>query len=324
MGTRYPMAMGKILVTGGAGFIGSNLVHFLQKQSKLNSESIEITVLDSLTYAGNLENLSNLPEQEKMKFVHGDVRDWKLVDDLVDRSDLVYHLAAESHVDRSITYPGIFVETNVQGSLNILESCRKYSKRLVLVSTDEVYGSLAEGFADESFPLNPSSPYSASKASSDLLAISFYKTYGLDVVITRCSNNYGPRQYPEKLIPQTIKKILKREKIPVYGNGQNVRDWIHVEDHCSGLTLAMSKGKPGKIYNFGDVDKTTNIAVVEKLLSILNESSDLIEFVDDRLGHDFRYAINSDLAKNELGWRPNKTLISSLSLVVDWYRSQKF
>jgi dTDP-glucose 4,6-dehydratase len=259
-----------------------------------------------------------------MKFVHGDVRDRNLVQDLVNESDIVYHLAAESHVDRSITHPGIFVETNVQGSFNVFESCQKYSKRLVLVSTDEVYGSLDEGFADESFPLNPSSPYSASKASADLLALAFHKTYGLEVVITRCSNNYGPRQYPEKLIPQTILKILKKERIPVFGNGENVRDWIHVEDHCSGLTLAMREGQPGKIYNFGDVDKVTNIAVVQKLLSILSESSDLIEFVDDRLGHDFRYAINSDLAKNELGWRPTKTLISSLSSVVTWYRDKRF
>lgn len=315
------MQMRKILVTGGAGFIGSNLVLFLQKQSKSDSESVEITVLDSLTYAGNLENLSNLPEQEKMKFVHGDVRDWKLVDNLVDKSDLVYHLAAESHVDRSITHPGIFVETNVQGSLNILEACRKHSKRLVLVSTDEVYGSLVEGFADESFPLNPSSPYSASKASADLLAISFYKTYGLDVVITRCSNNYGPRQYPEKLIPQTIKKILQREKIPVYGNGQNVRDWIHVNDHCSGLKLAMEKGRAGSIYNLGDVDKITNVELVEQLLSIMGESSDLIEFVDDRLGHDFRYAINASLSIKELGWLPKENLHSSLPSVVAWYKT---
>jgi dTDP-glucose 4,6-dehydratase len=315
------MRMHKILVTGGAGFIGSNLVHFLQDQSILNSEPLEITVLDSLTYAGNLENLSNLPEQSKMKFVHGDVRDWNLVEDLVDRSDAVYHLAAESHVDRSITHPGIFIETNVQGSLNILESCRKYSKRLVLVSTDEVYGSLDEGFADESFPLNPSSPYSASKASADLLAIAFHKTYGLDVVITRCSNNYGPRQYPEKLIPQTIMKILKKNRIPVYGNGQNVRDWIHVQDHCSGLTLAMSKGQPGKIYNFGDVDKITNIDLVEQLLSIMGEPRELIEFVDDRLGHDFRYAINASLSIKELGWLPKENLHSSLPSIVAWYKT---
>jgi dTDP-glucose 4,6-dehydratase len=320
--TGYPMNMRKILVTGGAGFIGSNLVHHLQTNSVMNSETLEITVLDALTYAGNVDNLSNLPNPQMMKFVHGDVRDWDLVQRIVQESDEIFHLAAESHVDRSITNPGIFIETNVQGTLNILEASRKFSKRVLLVSTDEVYGSLTTGFADEDYPLNPSSPYSASKASADLLAISFHKTFGLDVVITRCSNNYGPRQYPEKLIPQSINKILRGEKIPVYGNGQNVRDWIHVEDHCSGLLLAMNKGKSGRIYNFGDIDKLTNIEVITQILSIMSTSSNLIEYVEDRLGHDYRYAINASRAKNELGWQPKKNLSNSLSEIVDWYRKK--
>ena len=314
------MQMRKILITGGAGFIGSNLVHFLQNQSLLNSSPLEITVLDALTYAGDLVNLSGLPDPQMMEFVHGDVRDWDLVQKLVQENDEIFHLAAESHVDRSITNPGIFIETNVQGTLNILEASRKFARRVLLVSTDEVYGSLATGFADEDYPLNPSSPYSASKASADLLAISFYKTFGLDVVITRCSNNYGPRQFPEKLIPQSIQKILKGEKIPVYGNGQNVRDWIHVEDHCSGLLLAMSKGESGRIYNFGDVDKLANIQIIEMLLETAGGSIDLIEFVEDRLGHDFRYAINASRAKNELGWEPKENLSKNLSKIVDWYR----
>ena len=314
------MNMRKILVTGGAGFIGSNLVHHLQTNSVMNSETLEITVLDALTYAGNVDNLSDLPNPQMMKFVHGDVRDWNLVQRIVQESDEIFHLAAESHVDRSITNPGIFIETNVQGTLNILEASRKFSKRVLLVSTDEVYGSLTTGFADEDYPLNPSSPYSASKASADLLAISFHKTFGLDVVITRCSNNYGPRQYPEKLIPQSINRILRGEKIPVYGNGQNVRDWIHVEDHCSGLLLAMNKGKSGRIYNFGDVDKLTNVQIIEMLLEIEGESNHLIQFVEDRLGHDFRYAINASRAKNELGWEPKENLSKSLSKIVDWYR----
>jgi len=316
------MDMRKILVTGGAGFIGSNLVHYLQNQSDLNSDQLEITVLDALTYAGNIDNLSGLPQPQKMHFVHGDVRDWGLVQKLIQESDEIFHLAAESHVDRSITNPGIFIETNVQGTLNILEASRKFSKRVVLVSTDEVYGSLSTDFADEDYPLNPSSPYSASKASADLLAISFYKTFGLDVIITRCSNNYGPRQFPEKLIPQSIQKILKRERIPVYGNGQNIRDWIHVDDHCAGLALAMNRGKSGRIYNFGDVDKTTNIEIVECLLEILGESSNLIEYVEDRLGHDFRYAINSSRSKNELDWAPSKDLSTSLANVAAWYSGQ--
>jgi dTDP-glucose 4,6-dehydratase len=316
------MDMRKILVTGGAGFIGSNLVHYLQNQSDLNSDQLEITVLDALTYAGNIDNLSGLPQPQKMHFVHGDVRDWDLVQKLIQESDEVFHLAAESHVDRSITNPGIFIETNVQGTLNILEASQKFSKRVVLVSTDEVYGSLVTGFADEDYPLNPSSPYSASKASADLLAISFYKTFGLDVVITRCSNNYGPRQFPEKLIPQSIQKILKREKIPIYGTGQNIRDWIHVDDHCAGLALAMDRGKSGRIYNFGNVDKITNIEIVERLLKILGESSDLIEYVEDRLGHDFRYAINTDRARNELGWLPIESFSGSIDSVISWYHKK--
>ena len=314
------MNVRKILVTGGAGFIGSNLVHHLQTHSVLNSEKLEITILDALTYAGDIDNLSGLPDPQMMKFVHGDVRDWDLVQRLVQENDEIFHLAAESHVDRSITNPGIFIETNVQGTLNILEASRKFARRVLLVSTDEVYGSLATGFADEDYPLNPSSPYSASKASADLLAISFHKTFDLDVVITRCSNNYGPRQYPEKLIPQSISKILKGEKIPVYGNGLNVRDWIHVEDHCSALWLAMNKGKSGRIYNFGDVDKLTNIQIIELLLEITGGSDQLIEYVEDRLGHDFRYAINASRAKNELGWEPKENLSNSLSKIVDWYR----
>ena len=314
------MNMRRILVTGGAGFIGSNLVHHLQTHSVLNSEKLEITILDALTYAGDVDNLSGLPDPQMMKFVHGDVRDWDLVQRLVQENDEIFHLAAESHVDRSIANPGIFIETNVQGTLNILEASRKFARRVLLVSTDEVYGSLATGFADEDYPLNPSSPYSASKASADLLAISFHKTFGLDVVISRCSNNYGPRQYPEKLIPQSINKILKGEKIPVYGNGQNVRDWIHVEDHCSGLLLAMSKGESGRIYNFGDVDKLANIQIIEMLLETTGGSIDLIEFVEDRLGHDFRYAINASRAKNELGWEPKENLSKNLSKIVDWYR----
>jgi len=322
MHTGYPTDMRKILVTGGAGFIGSNLVHYLQNQSDLNSDQLEITVLDALTYAGNIDNLSNLPQPRKMHFVHGDVCDWNLVEKLIQESDEIFHLAAESHVDRSIANPGIFIETNVQGTLNILEASRKFSKRVVLVSTDEVYGSLVTDFADEDYPLNPSSPYSASKASADLLAISFYKTFGLDVVITRCSNNYGPRQFPEKLIPQSIQKILKREKIPVYGTGKNIRDWIHVDDHCAGLVLAMNRGKSGRIYNFGDVDKATNIAIVERLLEILGGSSNLIEYVEDRLGHDFRYAINSLRSKNELDWTPSKNLSNSLTNIAAWYSGQ--
>lgn len=313
------MSMGQILVTGGAGFIGSNFVHYSQKMSLENSQELEIVVLDLLTYAGNLTNLDGLPTSDRVRFVQGDVRDWSIVEGLVRDADTVIHLAAESHVDRSIADPGIFIDTNVKGTLNILEAARKFGKRVVLVSTDEVYGSLESGSANEEFQINPSSPYSASKASADLLAIAFHRTFDLDVVITRCSNNYGPRQYPEKLIPLTIKKILTREKIPVYGDGSNVRDWIHVDDHCAGLYLAMTLGKPGRIYNFGDVDQIANIDIVKQLLKIMNESSDLIEFVEDRLGHDYRYAIDASRARDELGWDAKKNLLLDLPQVVDWY-----
>lgn len=283
------------------------------------SGGLQITVLDALTYAGTLENLNGLLETDKVRFIRGDVRNWHIVEDLVKDSDEVIHLAAESHVDRSISDPGIFIDTNIKGTLNLLEASKKYGKRMVLVSTDEVYGSLDTGFAKEEDILNPSSPYSASKASADLLALAYHRTYDLDVIITRCSNNYGARQYPEKLIPLAIKRILAGERIPVYGQGSNIRDWIHVDDHCEGLYMALTKGSPGRIYNFGDVDQITNIEIVNQLLTIMNQSTDLIEFVEDRLGHDFRYAIDSSRAKNELGWKAKKTLLSDLPRVVDWY-----
>jgi dTDP-glucose 4,6-dehydratase len=316
------MGVQRILITGGAGFIGSNLVHFLQRQSISLSQEIEITVLDALTYAGSLSNLEGIPDPKKMNFVHGDVRDWELVKALVSANDLIYHLAAESHVDRSISSPGVFVETNVQGTLNMLEASRQFTKRMVLVSTDEVYGSLSEGYATEEFPLKPSSPYSASKASADLLALAFYKTYGIDVIITRCTNNYGPRQFPEKLIPQSIIKILQNKKIPIYGTGLNVRDWIHVDDHCLGLSLAMEKGKSGEIYNFGNVDVLTNLEVINLLLSSMSASTELIEFVEDRLGHDFRYAVDSTLAMRELGWKPVNRFSESIFSIVNWYKAK--
>lgn len=317
----YSILMRRLLVTGGAGFIGSNFVHYLVKRHDAQSDGLQIIVLDALTYAGNLENLKGLPEKAQVRFVKGDVRNWQIVEELVKNSDEVIHFAAESHVDRSISDPGIFIDTNVKGTLNLLDASKKYKKRMVLVSTDEVYGSLDSGFAKEEDFLNPSSPYSASKASADLLALAYHRTYGLDVVITRCSNNYGARQYPEKLIPLTIKRIIDGKKIPVYGQGSNVRDWIHVEDHCEGLYLALSKGSPGRIYNFGDVDQITNIEIVSQLLTIMNQSTDLIEFVEDRLGHDFRYAIDASRARNELGWKAQKNLLSALPAVVNWYKN---
>ena len=311
--------MNRILVTGGAGFIGSNLVHFLQDKKGSSGDPLQITVLDSLTYAGRIKNL----EGSLFNFVQGDVRELNIVDSLVSKSDAIFHLAAESHVDRSIENPEIFIDTNVRGTLNVLEAAKRYSKRVVLISTDEVYGSLDTGFADEYYPIAPSSPYSASKASADLLALAYHKTYDLDVVITRCSNNFGPRQYPEKLIPLAINKILHNQHIPIYGTGLNVRDWIHVDDHCAGLYLALIRGKSGQVYNFGAEEQFTNIEIVKKLLDVLGKSFDLIDFVEDRSGHDFRYAIDSTRAKRELGWVPVRSLTNDLYKVVDYYRSHQ-
>jgi dTDP-glucose 4,6-dehydratase len=315
------MGVERILVTGGAGFIGSNLVDYIQRNFASEIKCPLITVLDALTYAGNKENLAGLKYPVKLNFVHGDVRNSNLVDELVKENEIIFHLAAESHVDRSIADPSIFIDTNIRGTSNILEAAKKYKKKVILISTDEVYGSLDDGFADESYRLNPSSPYSASKASADLLALSYFKTFSLDVVITRCSNNYGPKQYPEKLIPQTIKKIMSNQKIPIYGNGLNIRDWIHVEDHCSGLFLAMQNGKPGEIYNFGDVDKVTNLEIVDNILELMGKSNELIEFITDRLGHDMRYAVNSMKARNELNWKPKYNLTNSLDATINWYKT---
>ena len=306
-----------VLVTGGAGFIGSNLVAHLIKNHS-NSDDLSIKVLDSLTYAGDAKNL---PSSDQVSLIVGDVRDKTLVQDLVSKADSIYHLAAESHVDRSIENSSIFVETNVGGTLNVLEAVRKFDKRLVLVSTDEVYGSIAEGFANEDAPLNPSSPYSASKAAADLLAIAYHRTFGTDVVITRCANNYGPKQYPEKLIPLIISKALAGEKLPIYGDGTNVRDWIHVDDHCSGLLLAMEFGKAGSIYNFGDIEHVKNIDLVKQILNLLEISEELIEFVPDRLGHDFRYAISASRAKENLGWVPRHNLEHDLIGTISYYKN---
>ena len=315
----YSLYMPKILVTGGAGFIGSNLVDYLLHLENENDD-LNITVLDALTYAGNPDNL---PVSPRVSLIVGDVRNQELVEKLVSEADFVYHLAAESHVDRSIESSRIFIETNAIGTLNMLESTRKFHKRLVLVSTDEVYGSIESGFADENSKLNPSSPYSASKAAADLLALSYFQTFGTDVVITRCANNYGPKQFPEKLIPLMILKALKGEKLPVYGDGTNVRDWIHVIDHCEGLVLAMKHGKAGQVYNFGNVEHVRNIDLVARILRILGKSENLIEFVPDRQGHDFRYAISANRAVTELNWRPKHNLETKLVETIDFYRQNE-
>jgi dTDP-glucose 4,6-dehydratase len=311
--------MKRVLITGGAGFIGSNLARYLLEVHAERNEEIQVTVFDSLTYAGSLENLKFADPSNSCVFVKADVRDLDQVKRYVSESDEIYHLAAESHVDRSIVNPNLFVETNVIGTSNLLLATTEFKVKMVLVSTDEVYGSILSGSADENAPLNPSSPYSASKASADLLALAFHNTYGTNVVITRCANNFGLNQFPEKLIPLAIRNISKGLPIPVYGNGQNVREWIHVRDHCSGLLLVMEKGKSGEIYNFGSGNELKNIDLIDAILKFMGKGNEYIEFVDDRLGHDQRYSLNSSKVKSILNWTPTLRLEDCLEELIQTY-----
>ncbi len=311
--------MKRVLITGGAGFIGSNLARYLLEIHAERNEDIQITVFDSLTYAGSLDNLKFEDLTNSCIFVKADVRDLDQVKRHVSQSDEVYHLAAESHVDRSIVNPNLFVETNVIGTSNLLLATTEFKVKMVLVSTDEVYGSILSGSADENAPLNPSSPYSASKASADLLALAFHNTYGTNVVITRCANNFGMNQFPEKLIPLAIRNVSKGLPIPVYGNGQNVREWIHVRDHCSGLLLVMEKGKSGEIYNFGSGNELKNIDLIDAILKFMDKGNEYIEFVDDRLGHDQRYSLNSSKVKSILNWTPTLRLEDCLEELIQTY-----
>jgi dTDP-glucose 4,6-dehydratase len=309
----------KVMVTGGAGFIGSTLTELLLDDS-LISKPEEVWVLDALTYAGKLENLSECFAKSNFHFVHGDINDLALVSSIIENCDVVINLAAETHVDRSISEPTKFIETNVNGTLNLLNAVkRKPSVKFVQVSTDEVYGSISEGFWSEETPLAPNSPYSASKAAADLLCLSYFKTYDLDISITRCSNNYGPRQFPEKLIPLAITKILKGEKVPVYGNGLNQREWIHVGDHAEAIWRVATKGKSGEVYNIGSGIEFTNLEIVSKLANRIGGGIDVIEFVEDRSGHDFRYALDSGKIESELNFVPQINFDEGLNQTIDWY-----
>jgi dTDP-glucose 4,6-dehydratase len=307
----------RILVTGGAGFIGSNFVQRVVRER----EDVEIVTLDALTYAGNLENLSTLEGHRRHRFVRGDVADREWAEDVGEGFDVIVHFAAESHVDRSILDARDFVTTNVLGTQNLLDWARDGgAARFVQVSTDEVYGSLGpEGWFTESTPLAPNSPYSASKAAADLLCRAAFHTHGQEVVVTRCSNNYGPYQFPEKLIPLMIANALEDEPLPVYGDGLNVRDWIHVEDHCDGVLAVAERGRAGEVYNLGGNCEKTNLELVRTLLGILGKPESLIRFVTDRPGHDRRYAIDASRAERELGWSPRTTFEEGLRATVDWY-----
>ncbi len=308
----------RVLVTGGAGFIGSNFISYMLK----NHEDCRVLNLDLLTYAGNLDNLSDIQDDSRYTFVRGDVADCNCVEEIIAQGfDAIVNFAAESHVDRSIEDSGVFIRTNVEGTRVLLEAARGHGiKKFLQVSTDEVYGSLgSSGYFKEDTPLDPSSPYSASKAAADLLVKVYHRTYGLPVNITRCSNNYGPYQFPEKLIPLMISNALEDKHLPVYGDGLNVRDWLYVWDHCSALALVLQKGEPGEVYNIGGNNERANIDIVRKILSELGRPESLITFVKDRLGHDRRYAIDASKIKNELGWQPNIDFAKGLRKTIDWY-----
>jgi len=308
-----------VLVTGGAGFIGSNLARFLRRERP----EWKVVNLDKLTYAGNAESVADLRQDPGHVFVRGDIANAELVEHLIRHHavDAILNLAAESHVDRSILGPGIFVQTNVSGTQVLLEAARQARvKRFLQISTDEVYGSLgASGKFTEASTLRPSSPYSASKAAADLLVLAYGHTFGLDVVVTRCSNNYGPYQFPEKLIPLMIANALEGRRLPVYGDGMQVRDWIHVEDHCRALLAALEMGRGGEIYNIGSDNEWPNIQIVGRLLEILQKPRELIEHVKDRPGHDRRYAIDAAKARAELGWSPHIAFPDGLKGTVEWY-----
>jgi dTDP-glucose 4,6-dehydratase len=308
-----------VLITGGCGFIGSNLVKYIRK----HRPEWKVVNLDKLTYAGNLENLSELEGDPKHVFVRGDIGNPELVEHVMAQHsvDAIMHLAAESHVDRSILGPEVFVATNVLGTQRLLEAARSRGiKRFLMVSTDEVYGSLGPtGLFTEQSPLQPSSPYSASKTSSDLIALAYHHTFGMDVVVTRCSNNYGRYQFPEKLIPLMVVNALHDKPLPVYGDGGNVRDWLHVDDHCSALVTALEKGKAGEVYNIGGNSERKNIDIVKGILGLVGKPESLIKFVKDRPGHDRRYAIDPSKIKAELGWAPAHTFEQGLAETVKWY-----
>ena len=316
----------KIIVTGGAGFIGSNFIYYELD----NYSEDEIICLDKLTYAGNLETLEIALKNPKFKFVKGDIADRDFVYDLFEKEkpDIIVNFAAESHVDRSIENPEIFLQTNVIGTSVLMDACRKYGiKRYHQVSTDEVYGDLPldrpDLFFTETTPLHTSSPYSASKASADLLVQAYHRTYNLPTTISRCSNNYGPYHFPEKLIPLMIANALNNKKLPVYGKGENVRDWLYVEDHCSAIDLIIRKGKVGEVYNIGGHNEKTNLEVVKTIIKELGKSEDLIEFVTDRPGHDRRYAIDPTKIHNELGWLPATKFNDGIKKTIDWYLTHK-
>ena len=313
----------RILVTGGAGFIGSNFVRMIARGDL--GEISSVTVLDKLTYAGVLSNLKEAENLNSYKFIQGDICDSKLVVGLLNEIDAIVNFAAESHVDRSIAGAEDFVQTNILGVQVLLDAVKASGRniRFLQVSTDEVYGSIDTGSWTEEWPLLPNSPYSASKASGELLARAFQITHGLDVVITRCSNNYGPHHFPEKLIPLFITNLIEGKKVPIYGNGLNVRDWLHVDDHCRGIHLALTKGKTGEIYNIGGGRELNNLEITDLIFGAMGYDKTSIEFVPDRQGHDLRYSIDCAKISRDLGYKPTVTFENGLKETINWYRNNE-
>jgi len=307
----------KLLVTGGLGFIGSNLCHYMIA----NRPDYEIINIDKIGIGANPASLKDLGKERRYRFVKGDICDSNLLDRLIKRVDAVINVAAETHVDRSIASPAEYIQNNTVGTFTILEAIRKHNERtrLIQVSTDEVYGEIAEGSFTETDTPKPSSPYSAAKASADMFVQAYHKTYNLNVSITRCTNNFGPYQFPEKLIPKTIIRAIKNLSVPIYGTGRNIRDWLYVQDHCRAIDYVLAKGKSGETYNVSSGKEITNIEIVQKILKHLGKDLDLIAFVEDRPGHDIRYSLDSSKMKSELGWKPQHSFEEALRETVNWY-----
>jgi len=309
----------KLLVTGGLGFIGSNFIlNALQ-----NFQEISVVNVDDELYGSNPKNLEQIKKSERYRYVKGNITNYSLMEDLIQNCDSIINFAAESHVDRSISNAKPFIDSNIYGVFTILEIIKEKHKKLIHISTDEVFGSLESESADEHFCFNPSSPYASSKASAELLINSYVKTYGCDCTITRCTNNYGPRQFPEKLIPKTIILASQGKKIPIYGTGKNMRDWIYVDDHCVGIMNVLMKGKSGESYNMSANNEIDNLTIIKKILSLMDKSPDLIEFVEDRPGHDFRYSMDSSKIKQKLGWTTKTDFEEGLTKTIEWYFSNR-
>ena len=313
-----------LLVTGGAGFIGSHFVRRTLDTARSEPEPVRVTVLDKLTYAGNTANLAPVADHPDLEFVRGDICDRELVARLTHRADLVVHFAAESHVDRSIADAADFVRTNVEGTRTLLQAAADSGvRRFVHVSTDEVYGSITEGSWPEDHPVAPNSPYAATKAASDLLALAYHRTFGVPVCVTRCSNNYGPYQHPEKVVPLFTTNLLDGRPVPLYGDGRNSRDWLHVDDHCRALALVAADGRPGEVYNIGGGTELTNIELTDRLLDLCGADRSAVRHVADRAGHDLRYSVDTAKIGAELGYAPAVDLADGLAETVDWYRDNR-